>query len=106
MRWLLNVDDLNKGLEDLRSRVQSIRRIKVAILDTGLDDSARIFDFYNEPKWIDFVDDSPSCKDSNGHGTHLVSLLMRTAPEAEIYVARVARDTKTLGSAIDNIAKV
>lgn len=45
-------------------------------------------------------------EDSDGHGTHIVTLLMELAPSASIYVARVAQNQKNLGSAAKSVAEV
>ncbi|KAK8015109.1 hypothetical protein PG990_008405 [Apiospora arundinis] len=44
----------------------------------------------------DFLDPdrSNNCMDLDGHGTHCVGVIRRVAPKADIYVARVARDTR------------
>ena len=44
--------------------------------------------------------------DTDGHGTHLVTLLLQVAPSAEIYVARVAENSKALATAEDHISQV
>jgi hypothetical protein len=53
-------------------------------------------------------EDNPSREpvDTDGHGTHLVSLIMRIAPEADIYVARVAESSARLESCRAKVAKV
>lgn len=56
--------------------------------------------------WKDWVDKSDSFEDCNGHGTHAVALAMKTAPAAEIFVARVAKNREDLQGASENIAKV
>ncbi len=40
----------------------------------------------------DFLDVDGKAHDTCGHGTHCVGLLRTVAPEADIYVARVAKD--------------
>lgn len=82
-------------------------RVRVAVIDTGLDlsNSARMsldpeddrikecvsfFDGNGENRGCD---DTPvlvsGFKDLDGHGTHCAALIMRIAPTAELYVARV-----------------
>lgn len=84
--------------------------IKIAILDTGYDDDAV---FFHHPYrcsrmkgWKDWVDSSITPQDCNGHGTHVVSLVMKVAPNADIFVARVAKDTEGLQHASENISEV
>lgn len=76
------------------------KRVKIAILDTGVDlthpefkeDQAlsRMSRRIKVPE--DFLDPTGSAVDTCGHGTHCVGLLRLIAPEADIYVARVAKD--------------
>ncbi|KAK4964402.1 hypothetical protein LTR28_003759 [Elasticomyces elasticus] len=81
-------------------------RIRVAILDTGYDRGS-IF-FRNRSRrsrikgWKDLVDGLPEAEDTDGHGTHVVSLVMKMAPAADIYVARVAKNTDGLQDASKN----
>ena len=81
--------------------------MKIAILDTGLDRAHPDID----ARWSSrvrgvrsWVNGEDGDIDRHGHGTHGAALLMRIAPEAYIYVARIARDSNTLNSG--NIAKV
>jgi hypothetical protein len=52
------------------------------------------------------VDDVREPMDSDGHGTRIVSLLLRIAPKARIHVSRVAKDVLGLQSAEEAIARV
>ena len=92
--------------------------VKVAIIDTGIDatnafvDSRWLCQGRSKERWVrmseqdktawqtkrmtkcykDFLDspsDLPS--DEDGHGTHISGLILRYAPNAHLYVARVAR---------------
>lgn len=73
-------------------------RIKVAILDSGLDlseDQAVIYDERRDLEYKSWIDgDDGMRKDEVGHGTHLATLLSRIAPEAHIHVARVFQKGK------------
>lgn len=86
-------------------------RVRIAVLDTGINtDDLRI--------WLDRVsatrrkqrcpkeercsikaiksftgDDTDSEADSCGHGTHVASILLRLAPDADLYVAKVSTGT-------------
>lgn len=81
------------------------------MLDTGYDKQAAFFDDENrKPRlkdWRDYVEkDNKIPIDHDGHGTHVLSLLMRMAPAADIFVARIAKNTESLGGAVENVAKV
>lgn len=69
-------------------------RVKIAILDTGIDLRHDTFkgQFANGriKKVEDFVQIGGTGTDVHGHGTHCAALLRKVAPEADIYVARVA----------------
>ncbi|KAL2863360.1 peptidase S8/S53 domain-containing protein [Aspergillus lucknowensis] len=87
--------------------------VRIAILDSGLDPEnpflvedqqranpqikeARSFVYGTEPKDI---------RDEIGHGTHALGLLLKVAPGAEIYVARIARRETLDPNTYDDIAK-
>ncbi|KAK8004773.1 subtilisin-like protein [Apiospora arundinis] len=80
-----------------------IRPIKVAVLDSGYDEDSSFFQAPVRSRkvhgWRDFVGDSADPVDENGHGTHTVALVMKMAPSAEIYVARIARDRGSMDQA-------
>ena len=58
--------------------------------------------------WFDHVDNSsdPVDEDPGHHGTALACLLLRLAPQATIHVSRVAKDSSSLSTAKQIIAKV
>ena len=112
-KWLRRMQSLNREL------AQSIPQIapgsfsadvRIAVLDTGCDDNAPFFfqggNSSRFGKWKDWVDGSDQMQDCHGHGTHLVSLVMKIAPEAHIYVARIAESPDKLLNASENVAKV
>lgn len=89
------------------------RPVRIAILDSGLDPAnpfliedqqlasprikeARSFIHGTQPHEI---------QDEMGHGTHALGLLLKVAPCAEIYVARIARRETLDPNAYDDIAK-
>ncbi|KAJ5389012.1 subtilisin-like protein [Penicillium cataractarum] len=78
-------------------------KIRIAILDTGVDLGHPYFDekirtgstqsrreSINECK--SFLPGKKGDEDAHGHGTHAASLLLRLAPNAKVYVARVVDD--------------
>ena len=104
--WLLNLKRLNGELP----APDVWRRVRIAILDTGCDNNAPFFfspDIEGRLKgWKDCVDGSDQPEDSHGHGTHLVSLVMKCAPEADVYVVRIAKSPDQLLNSSENVAKV
>ncbi|PON28461.1 hypothetical protein TGAM01_v202955 [Trichoderma gamsii] len=72
-------------------------RIKVAILDTGLDRRHPFIQARNERikdirSWVNNLDgkQDPSTGDVSGHGTHVADLLLDVAPDCDVYIARIA----------------
>lgn len=98
---------LNLASRYLNSQVQ---RIVIAILDTGCDLNATFFSSIPRRQrllgWKDFAGQEQSAVDTDGHGTHVVSLAMKIAPAADIYVIRVATNSQGLHSASKKIAEV
>ncbi|KAF4636697.1 hypothetical protein G7Y89_g1387 [Cudoniella acicularis] len=67
--------------------------VKVAILDTGIDCSHE--DIQDEKSRIERRSWLPLGEpdaDEHGHGTHATSLILRIAPGAQLYVARIFKD--------------
>ncbi|WAO84616.1 Subtilisin-like protein [Fusarium falciforme] len=76
----------------------SENRIRVAILDTGIDDTKV---FFRAAKQNRTRRDSPvilrrsflngiSVTDTDGHGTNVAALVLKMAPEADLYVAKIS----------------
>lgn len=112
-KWLSRMQRLNSELAQTTPQMisgSSSTRIRIAVLDTGCDDNAPFFQHPdNRPRlieWKDWVDGSDQWQDCHGHGTHLVSLVMKTAPEAHICVARIAKSPDALLKAGEIVAKV
>jgi subtilisin family serine protease len=84
-------------------------KVKIAVLDTGVDvthpnisseiQSGRI-------KCHNFVDNATSVNDLDGHGTHCTSLIAKFAPNAEIYVGRVFRESEAAEDSVAIVTKV
>lgn len=93
LRWFQNFDQpaiQNK----LPKRAIKDKRVKIAILDTGVN---------LENVWISTkkgrIECWPSkreCVDTDGHGSHVTYLLLRLAEHAQLKVAKVS-DSQTLG---------
>lgn len=91
----------DRWFESLRKRVHTVVecgrkdrdvRVKIAILDTGIDLQHPLIKKHCERIKIckSFFDRAPEGdQDSCGHGTHAAGLLLEVAPNAELYVGRV-----------------
>ncbi|KAE8411484.1 hypothetical protein BDV36DRAFT_274502 [Aspergillus pseudocaelatus] len=106
--WLARMRHFNHELSRSALPVAPVR-VRLAVLDTGCNDNAPFFlspeNDFRLREWKDFVDDANHFEDCHGHGTHLTSLIMKIAPQAEIYVARVAKDPKDILGASENVAQ-
>lgn len=70
--------------------------MKIAVLDTGVDLKHTVIMTAIQMKQIQkcmqsFVKNDKSVQDECGHGTHIASLLADIAPQAQIYIAKVAK---------------
>lgn len=103
-KWLKRLESDAGGLVRQCRRKLVTRRVKIAILDTGIDVRntafARALSKGLIKKVEDFTDPGGDGLDLSGHGSHCAGLLCRIAPEAEIYVAKV---TKGHGSPDPNL---
>lgn len=72
--------------------------IKIAVLDTGIDikhNSVRAAKRQNRLKVMkSFVKGDESIVDFHGHGTHVAALLLKVAPDSQLYIAKVASGGK------------
>lgn len=111
--WIEKIGQLTTHISDavMPTALKShIRPIRVAVLDSGYDEDSTFFQIPLRSRqvkgWKDFDGDSTDPIDQNGHGSHTVALVMKIAPSAEIYVARVARDRNSMGQASHAICQV
>ena len=66
--------------------------VKIAILDSGIDlDEDFIFMNRGRITCQSFLSEDQGIEDRIGHGTHAAALLLRVAPTAHIYAARITR---------------
>lgn len=103
--WIQRLEEKAHKLVELKKDSHA-NPVRIAILDSGLD-GTHIF-FHDRRKRIkafkDWIRDdvdvtsaaglskallSSKCVDKTGHGTHLTSLLLTTAPFADVYAGRV-----------------
>jgi subtilisin family serine protease len=70
--------------------------VKIAVLDTGIDLNHPTIKGAVNMRRIktskSFVKDDKTPQDENGHGTHVASLILKVAPESELYVGKIARN--------------
>ncbi|KAK5655304.1 hypothetical protein OQA88_5871 [Cercophora sp. LCS_1] len=80
----------------------SLPRIKVAVLDTGVDKSTPSIRANSErikeiKSWLPPRDGrEPDGTDTCGHGTHVTGLLLTMAPDCDVYVAQIADENGTI----------
>ncbi|KFG83178.1 hypothetical protein MANI_002863 [Metarhizium anisopliae] len=92
---------------------QQVRRVKVALLDTGVDLKHSYFDnqypdgqIKSIRSWIggkDGVEDKDG-GDFSGHGTFIASILLKYGPNIDLYVARVAGTRRFRRGTSENVA--
>ncbi|MCJ1475861.1 hypothetical protein MMC13_004525 [Lambiella insularis] len=104
------ISAMNSWFGEFNSKTQALlaqgrkpmgRRVKIAILDTGIDlahpDFGKIDSAHPEygiprdrvKQCKSFVNSKDGDRDTSGHGTHSAALLLKLAPKADVYVARV-----------------
>jgi hypothetical protein len=91
------------------------RRVRVAVIDSGIDMGhvdiqaaavngriAKVCD------WVDGRDgvEDEGVGDSSGHGTHIASVILDMAPNVDLYIARVTKGREVSHSQAENVAKV
>ncbi|KAH0828251.1 intracellular serine protease [Fonsecaea pedrosoi] len=110
-RWMDNLLSSIYPYVDLD--VDLAEPVRIAILDSGLDpespflieDQQRANPRIKEARSFVHGTASHDIRDEIGHGTHALGLLLKVAPCAEIYVARVARRETLDPNTYDDIAK-
>lgn len=110
LKWFQWHNEALCRIDTLRNpRLSGDKRIKIAILDSGIELSQDNEDIYNntsEIKYQSWVDEDDEWKDQVGHGTHLATLLRRIAPNSLIHVARVYKKRPTMKKSAACISEV
>lgn len=73
------------------------RRLKVAILDSGINLLHPDFDSHDRERIKEtksFIDDDPDT-DAVGHGTHIAAIILRLTENVDLYIAKIT-NTKTV----------
>lgn len=101
--WLAHIME-HKITSDLEKELQTEmlrqRRIRIAVLDTRYNSGTESFTKQRVRRlrgWKDFVQHQKTPTDDDGHGTRVLSLLIKVAPAA-VFVARVTRHAGLVGS--------
>jgi hypothetical protein len=92
---------------------ESRRRVRIALLDTGIDFrhptiTAAVQKERIKKEWCySWVGDSTDVEDDDElHGTNCAHILQRVAPEADIYIAKVFSGNSFRTYQAENIARV
>jgi hypothetical protein len=101
---------LLKHIDDLETP-EGCEKVRIAVLDTGLridEDDNLLYSGQGrviEPQ-ENFLDRGRDCMDTHGHGTHVARLLLRFAPHAEIFVAKVSEGKSLEETKLEQLVKV
>ncbi|KAK2055145.1 subtilisin-like protein [Colletotrichum caudatum] len=109
--WKANYDDVYERFIPVESlsAMSYLAPVKIAVLDTGIDMNhpdleARMENIKGKYNWLSEVHKT-MVHDSSGHGTFTACLLLDYAPDAELFVAKIAEKDplrpKIIANAID-----
>ncbi|EHK41814.1 hypothetical protein TRIATDRAFT_287239 [Trichoderma atroviride IMI 206040] len=109
-RWFNRYEQLNDYLQPRDSEMRDgYKRIKVAMLDTGItqEDYDYLRDSLSSFEYKDFVDEAAkdTACDNSGHGSAGVSLLLKTCPQASLYIARVLETDVALTADVNTVVQ-
>ncbi|KAF4957460.1 hypothetical protein FGADI_3096 [Fusarium gaditjirri] len=106
-QWFENYDRLKEALQSEDTETgPGYERVKIAVLDTGVnsDDHDYYHDFGIIAEYKDYVNNNGSNPDDEtGHGSAAVSLLVRTCPNASLYLARVLKTNNPTRAEVKNV---
>jgi subtilisin family serine protease len=92
-KWLLHLDFMNSQVMQPYPQTKN-DRVKIAVLDTGVYMEDHFIALNRKRIEYDtFIPgDQAGPEDLDGHGTHCTGILLKVAKNAQIYVARIAKD--------------
>ncbi|KAF4448404.1 serine/threonine protein kinase [Fusarium austroafricanum] len=106
-QWFENYDRLKEILQPENGETGAgYQRVKIAVLDTGInsDDHDYYRDFGIIEEYKDYVDNKQTGpNDETGHGSSAVSLLIKTCPNASLYLARVLKTNNPTRAEVENV---
>ncbi|EWZ43527.1 hypothetical protein AU210_006996 [Fusarium oxysporum f. sp. radicis-cucumerinum] len=115
--FFTQLKQFHKSCEERATFMQSISRfspkpVRIAVLDTGIDKNSGAIrgglrthriKHQNCRSWVG--NDSNDVHDYDGHGTRIAELILRAAPEADIYICKVFNGRSLLPDEVEGIAK-
>lgn len=123
-RWAQHSEKFFSLFDSFRRKhmkpVSKRNRVKIAILDTGIDEDQLGIDITRQAIKEERQETTPGVKsdpikalrsfvgpsvlDTCGHGTHIVEILMQLAPEVDFYIAKISDGLEV--ETVDQIAEV
>ncbi|SCV25224.1 uncharacterized protein FFB14_00117 [Fusarium fujikuroi] len=108
------LEDFHKSCAERAASIQSIspKPVRIAVLDTGINKTSgsvrgglrkKRIKHQNCRSWVG--NDTNDVHDNDGHGTTIAELILRAAPEAEIYICKVFNGRNLLPDEVEGIAK-
>lgn len=109
-QWLDGHKGVLKIINDAWSaRPPASPKVRLAIIDTGLQDDAPVLGTFGADKLVYYSveeegQEALTKKDSSGHGTRIALLVYKICPHLKLYIIRAAKDIRAAGSQ-QNVAK-
>lgn len=86
------------------------RLIRVAVLDTGVNMKHAVFERWRKTgqldPGLDLIDEHSAMTDTDGHGTHVCHVLLKTAPNIKLYPIRILKERQANALSPSLVAKV
>ena len=101
--WFKRIRETNQSFfEGIKPEGSAVR---VAILDTGINEQyPELQTNQIKDKWNFYPSFKEEYEDLDGHGSHVSAVLLRVAPQCELYIARVFKDTRDVNA--ENFAHI